>query len=367
MKPSRIVLYAANTYPSSNELLYNAIREHRYFDLLRIPGIGRGLFAACDGITKGTVVHREDPIVSISAQRNTDNNASKEQRRDTNMQRQCPTCQLPLAPNDSKRFCSARCEEYAWNSWLGVESTCNKEPLEEYCASNMVNFPLLAWKIACQTVQQQYPRYDKSVGAAHSIDSTDLSLGALCYVSMVQEKTKTASATSQRAVAPKEWTESYHIAMEECKLKHLPGAHGVVTLEYWYSILSRVHVNAFRLDIVDPYMHHSGILEDYNTSLKRAAAAAIGNETGIHPGGGSAVYLLASMANHSCVPNMDVRFPDNNHTIEFVALDDVQKHSHLTISYIDQGLHVEKRQQALLQGYGFACQCEQCVDDLRGY
>ena len=355
-KPSGAAFYAASKYLSSNEVLYNAIKEHAYFDLLRIPGIGRGLFAACDGITKGTVVHREDPIASIGPIF-TNDNVHKNIMNKQKVDRRCRTCQIPLAPNGSKPtgFCSARCEELAWNSWFKVESKCKREPLEEYCASKMVKFPLLAWKIACQTIQKQQS------STADDDGINDLSLGALCYVNMMDH-----GKDKSNAAAPSEWTESYHIAMEECKLKAVPGALGVMTLDFWYSILSRVHVNAFRLDILDPHIRSSASsIDDYSMSLKRAAAAAIGIETGMGlQHSGSAVYLLASMANHSCVPNMDITFPDNNHTIEFVALDDVQKHTQLTISYIDQGMHVAQRQQALLQGYGFRCQCEQCVDDL---
>eukprot|EP00890_Picochlorum_soloecismus_P005787 jgi/Picsp_1/6209/NSC_03563-R1_set domain protein 123 len=274
-----------------------------------------------------------------------------------------------MSPIDSRWFCSSRCEEHAWKSWLEVESKCKREPLEEYCASDMVKFPMLAFKLACQTVQQQYPSglvANVSDRPAPGIHLTDPSLGALCYINMIERESAPPRDDDDAApqgvvVVPKEWTESYHIAMEECQLQNVPGAVGVVTLEYWYSILSRVHVNAFRLDIIDPYMHHPESLGDYSTSLKWAAAAAISNDCT----GGSSVYLVASMANHSCLPNMGVRFPDNNHIIEFVALDDIQKHTHLTISYIDQGLDVAKRQEALLLGYGFTCQCEQCVDDLR--
>jgi endogenous inhibitor of DNA gyrase (YacG/DUF329 family) len=124
-KPAGAVFYAARKYLSSNEVLHNAIKDHTYFDLLRIPGIGRGLFAACDGITKGTVVHREDPIVSIGSIFDRIHNNQNVYT----VSRQCRTCQLPLAPNESKpigSFCSTRCEEHAWNRWLEVESLCNK-------------------------------------------------------------------------------------------------------------------------------------------------------------------------------------------------------------------------------------------------
>lgn len=40
-----------------------------------------------------------------------------------------------------------------------------------------------------------------------------------------------------------------------------------------------------------------------------AAAAVTGSEEGRL---GTAVYLLASLFNHSCIPNVDVTFPHNN-------------------------------------------------------
>ncbi len=45
-------------------------------------------------------------------------------------------------------------------------------------------------------------------------------------------------------------------------------------------------------------------------SLADMAAAIVGGSSDGHSG--SAAYLLCSLFNHSCMPNVDVAFPDNS-------------------------------------------------------
>ena len=48
----------------------------------------------------------------------------------------------------------------------------------------------------------------------------------------------------------------------------------------------------------------------HNVNLAAMAAAAVGEQQGGSLG--AAVYLLASLFNHSCSPNVEVTFPMNN-------------------------------------------------------
>jgi SET and MYND domain-containing protein len=67
-------------------------------------------------------------------------------------------------------------------------------------------------------------------------------------------------------------------------------------------------------------------------TLGHAAAAAM---LGQGSSSGSALYLLASMFNHSCEPNMHVSFPHNDSTAVFTAARDIAAGEQLFISYLD--------------------------------
>lgn len=62
------------------------------------------------------------------------------------------------------------------------------------------------------------------------------------------------------------------------------------------------------------------------------------------------------------MPNVDVTFPKNDHTIVMRANQEVRENEQLTITYIDTGADVEER-AARLAMYGFRCECEKCREE----
>ena len=78
---------------------------------------------------------------------------------------------------------------------------------------------------------------------------------------------------------------------------------------------------------------------------------------------GTAVYLVPSMLNHSCDPNVDVQFPRNDSTMHLQARRDVAAGEQLSITYIDANASVAARRKELQWGYGFSCQCARCVEE----
>ena len=126
----------------------------------------------------------------------------------------------------------------------------------------------------------------------------------------------------------------------------------------WFTrILSRLHLNVFRVDTIPPLD-----VTDPSALFKAAAAAAAGGTSSTSPRG-SAVYLMGSMFNHSCDPNVDVTFPDNNALVSFVAATDIPKNHEITISYIDASAGRAARQQQLSFAYGFQCTCPRCIEE----
>ena len=76
---------------------------------------------------------------------------------------------------------------------------------------------------------------------------------------------------------------------------------------------------------------------------------------------GTAFYAVQSCINHSCQPNAHaLRSADDpsSHAV-IVAKQDIPAGVEVTISYIDESLSYDERQDAL-QDYGFVCHCPLC-------
>ncbi|KAK8805595.1 hypothetical protein WA158_002251 [Blastocystis sp. Blastoise] len=74
---------------------------------------------------------------------------------------------------------------------------------------------------------------------------------------------------------------------------------------------------------------------------------------------GIGIYPVASLFNHSCIPNCAVTFDHNMICIR--AMKTIQKGEELTISYIDEHQPLYQRQKMLLHDYHFKCTCERCT------
>lgn len=98
-------------------------------------------------------------------------------------------------------------------------------------------------------------------------------------------------------------------------------------------------------------------------ALMKAASASIQSTPNNENKQGSAVYLLGSMFNHSCEPNVNVVFSNNDAVVSFAAGCDIPKHTELCISYIDQTMPRMFRREHLRFGYGFMCECIKCQSE----
>ncbi|KAK6134853.1 hypothetical protein DH2020_031394 [Rehmannia glutinosa] len=79
---------------------------------------------------------------------------------------------------------------------------------------------------------------------------------------------------------------------------------------------------------------------------------------------GTAFFPLQSCMNHSCIPNAKAfkREEDRDGQATIVALRPILKEEEITISYIDEDLPYEERQE-LLADYGFRCKCRRCTEE----
>lgn len=81
---------------------------------------------------------------------------------------------------------------------------------------------------------------------------------------------------------------------------------------------------------------------------------------------GSGLYRKQSACNHSCQPNAEVEFLNNNHKLTLRALEDIHPGEEITISYISECHRARSRhsrQKYLKENYLFECLCTNCENE----
>lgn len=214
-------------------------------------------------------------------------------------------------------FCSVACADAARSEFFDVQAQLATTNFEQRCAAEGELLPLLALRLAC--------------AVASGTVKPDV-LSPLCF------------ANGAVAHQPSPW-------LEACtELRAAFARAGVaadfLTPEWYVSTLARMHLNSFRVDQPRPDVTDV-------TSLARAAAR----------GSGTAVYILPSLANHSCEPALDAVWRRGDSTLSFVCRRDVAAGEELTISYIDNSEALHTRREALRFAYGFTCVCPACTDE----
>lgn len=79
---------------------------------------------------------------------------------------------------------------------------------------------------------------------------------------------------------------------------------------------------------------------------------------------GSGLFVLQSSCNHSCIPNAEAAFPDNNFLLHLSALRDIQPGEEICISYLDccqRDRSRHSRHKTLRENYLFVCSCPKCT------
>lgn len=334
--------------------------------LVQLPSAGRSLIAAQD-IAQGTAIHSELPMLAIPSP--------------NDIQSTCYACLGSIPPPPATHvgtnqqsgaephnaeFCSDDCYQFATNEFLAIEEMCDFLRLRHACAEQNAKFPLLASRLACMTLQRQQQTSHTRMSSGHNnFDCTPSSNQATRYCrrgDAVHDMSDLCFVTGTMDNPPPEWIAMHQLLLEGLQTSGIASIPQKFNLSWYCWVLSRIHINAFRVDTIPlfgPSKHLVG--GDRGRAMLRAASGVIGADSGMSTGLGSAVYLLASMLNHSCQPNVDVTFPGNDAMISFVAAMDVPKHTELCISYIDADMSTKARQERLQFAYGFTCTCPKCV------
>jgi hypothetical protein len=322
--------------------------------LMQLPASGRGIIAAQD-IPQGTIVHQESPMLCTPPA--APGNATM-----------CAACLRPVNCRQCGShiaFCSSECEDVARQDWFDIEESCDFAALREYCAAHGEKFPLLAARLACQVLQRKTRAHGGTTQPSKTGDAPCATqencvttfrgdacrdLRQLCFVNLnvIPPQWKSTHALLHRGLAP-----ALNALRQQQSNPNVTLSFDPFDVDWYVDVLSRLHINAFRVDnVVLPL----GSMDDPRALLKAASglAGGDGNQQG------SAVFLLASMFNHSCYPTLTVTWPGNDATAAFVAATDIPKHTELTITYIDNEQSGSARREALWHAYGFHCQCPKC-------
>ncbi|KAJ4823883.1 Histone-lysine N-methyltransferase atxr4 [Turnera subulata] len=268
---------------------------------------GRGVFAT-RRIGAGDLIHTAKPLLthpSLSA-----NNAA------------CYFCLRKLTPGESQgqtvAFCGQDCKEKA-KVFYDVEAKADWAAFDEYCRTQGLKYPLLVKRLACMVLS----------GAA-AADSLDILQPAYLTPEMVLQMQEgfglLRSSFSKANIADEQMT--------------------FLTNQWYNGVLARLRINAFRIELA---------MGSYG-DLLASASACVEAEAAV----GNAVYMLPSFYNHDCDPNAHIVWIDNANA-RLKALHDVEADEELRICYIDAGMDRDARQNILLQGFGFKCNCLRCL------
>ena len=271
---------------------------------------GRGLFAVVD-VPYAATLFTAQPVVCCPPVLARGGAASS-----------CAHCLRPLSDQSaalgtgSSRFCCAKCQEGAAS--VLADETPGWQRFRALCADAGAVYPLLAARLAFSVAR----------GAQRS-DALD----GLCFARGAVEH------------PPPEWLEQ-HAALAQALRDAMPGvvdpSAAWMTPGWYTGVLARLHLNAFRVDI--PRMDIS--LADV-----------------VQHGSGTAVYLLPSLFNHECDPNVDAVWRHGDAQLTLAARRDIMAGEQLSISYIDADQPVAERRRELRHGYGFHCVCAACVEE----
>ena len=264
-----------------------------------VEGSGRGLFAVTDIPLTHTPLFTATPVACHPP-------LHEELSAST-----CAAC-LRSVPR-GQRFCCPAC---AASPWAKLEGSSGWRAFEALAREQRSVFALLAGRHAASC----------SAGiSSHALD-------ALCFANL-------------HGATPAAWEEQY--AALEAALRRRGSELDWLSLSWFTGVLSRLHLNAFRVDL--PRTDVSSI-----STLALHAAH----------GSGTAVYgPLASLLNHDCDPCLDAVWRSGDATLSLVARRPISAGEQLTITYVDSGAPMEERRAELEHAYGFTCRCAMCREE----
>ncbi|KAK2960358.1 putative histone-lysine N-methyltransferase ASHR1 [Blattamonas nauphoetae] len=105
------------------------------------------------------------------------------------------------------------------------------------------------------------------------------------------------------------------------------------------------------------------LFDEYFNTLGRMSANSInGHDSELH-NWFTGLYPFLSMTNHSCRPNCTAYFSDRGEVF-LRAIKSITQGEEVTISYIDAGQPLWRRQHILNERFNFVCRCDRCKHEI---
>ena len=368
---------------------------------------GRGLYAS-RAIASGEVIHAAVPIVAHPTLRN--------------LKTRCYHCLRELRARAradwvathgggdgggvAGHFCGRACAQAAWDAYHELETAAGDAfaPLARRCAADEVKFPLAVARLAFAAAQGS-----ASLRAADALVRVNFPPDAVAPGNWLEEHAMLrvallrgvavaelgASGDAPSGTSPsgtERENEKKNYAKRAAKARVRPERVAALDADWYVGVLSRMHLNAFRVEIppgvpadvavsatpaepldgVKPVGGNRGgerVCGDSKASSSSSSpnafaeavtAAMAASASGM--GAGTALYGAPSLLNHSCDPNFEVSWA-RDATATLRASRRVEANEPLTVAYVDVSRDVAARRERLAFAYGFECQCERCVEE----
>ena len=272
----------------------------------QVEGAGRGLFALMD-LPAGRTLSSFAPVAEHPPHKRDD---------------VCHACLRSLPASHVKHatgklLCSQACAQAAERRYLSAQAAVRLDGFERSCAERDVVQPMLAARLALSVVQ----------GAVHPA-----ALDSLCFARGAVE------------APPQDWIDEH--AQLAAAFAKAGLAANFLTLPWYVAVLARLHLNAFRVDVMRTDIADIAALARYASE-----------------GNGTAIYALPSLLNHDCDPGVHAAWTHGDATMTLSTRRPVTAGEELRITYIDSSEHVTKRRSDLRFAYGFVCGSAACVEE----
>ena len=296
----------------------------------RLPHKGRGL-VALRPYREREVILSQPPLVTWIPTRSS----------------ACAQCSAALAAGSASpcsacasvlRFCSSPCAAEHQRRYIGTFCECGHQGPAQF---NGTKFPAMAAKLmvhAAMDARDAAPGTASIVSVPPSADGTDLFhlSDSHCHGLLECDRWFWLSRLCFARLHQADVDAEYHAALAWIgqRMKATPA-----TLEQLFPL--------------DTYVRYLGILH-LNAFALFPQAKKFEQQLG------TALFAIASLLNHSCLPNVELVAPlQRGHGI-FVASRPIAAGEELCVAYIDTTQPVSARQEQLAFAHGFRCLCSLC-------
>lgn len=136
----------------------------------------------------------------------------------------------------------------------------------------------------------------------------------------------------------------------------------------WSELLGAVLLNGQERTPHSPFYEHveslsqiAGVEREIKAYTRKIRSLGYDYTKVCSSSNGQGIYTIGCLFNHSCSPNLQVLYVDeNDETLIASCLRDIEPDEELCISYINEDLHFSERQQQLYEHYLFTCTCTKC-------